>query len=140
MLKFSVSTRLKGSDKMVKAIHTDKAPQAIGPYSQAIDVGNLVFVSGQIPLNPETMEVVEGDITVQTEQVMKNLEAILTEAGLTFANVAKFTIYITNMADFATINEVYAKFLQEPYPARATVEVSQLPKGVGVEMDVIAKK
>ncbi|WP_163580324.1 RidA family protein [Gracilibacillus saliphilus] len=125
---------------MVKAIHTNKAPQAIGPYSQAIDAGDLVFVSGQIPLNPETMEVVEGDIATQTNQVMKNLAAILTEAGLTFANVVKFTIYITNMDDFATINEAYAKFLEEPYPARATVEVSKLPKGVGVEMDVIAKK
>ncbi|WP_208592218.1 RidA family protein [Gracilibacillus suaedae] len=125
---------------MVKAIHTKKAPQAIGPYSQAIDTGELVFVSGQIPLNPETMEVVEGDIAAQTNQVMKNLEAILTEAGLTFTNVVKFTIYITNMDDFATINEAYAKFLEEPYPARATVEVSKLPKGVGVEMDVVAKK
>ncbi|MGP4039378.1 RidA family protein [Gracilibacillus sp. D59] len=125
---------------MVKAIHTDKAPQAIGPYSQAIDAGDLVFVSGQIPLNPETMEVVEGGIATQTERVMNNLDAILTEAGLTFANVVKFTIYITNMDDFATINEAYAQFLQEPYPARATVEVSKLPKGVGVEMDVIAKK
>lgn len=125
---------------MVQAIHTNKAPQAIGPYSQAIDAGDFVFVSGQIPLNPETMEVVEGDIAVQTEQVMQNLEAILTEAGLSFANVVKFTIYITNMDDFATINEAYANFLKEPYPARATVEVSKLPKGVGVEMDVIAKK
>ncbi|MDX8045151.1 RidA family protein [Gracilibacillus sp. S3-1-1] len=125
---------------MVKAIHTNNAPQAIGPYSQAIDAGELVFVSGQIPLNPETMEVVEGGIAQQTEQVMKNLEAILTEADLSFANVVKFTIYISNMDDFATINEAYAQFLQEPYPARATVEVSKLPKGVGVEMDVIAKK
>ncbi|SER29181.1 2-iminobutanoate/2-iminopropanoate deaminase [Gracilibacillus ureilyticus] len=125
---------------MVKAIHTNNAPQAIGPYSQAIDAGDLVFVSGQIPLNPETMEVVEGDIAKQTEQVMNNLQAVLTEAGLSFANVVKFTIYITNMDDFATINEAYAKFLKEPYPARATVEVSKLPKGVGVEMDVIAKK
>ncbi len=125
---------------MVKAIHTDRAPQAIGPYSQAIDAGDLLFVSGQIPLDPETMEVVEGDIATQTDQVMKNLEAILTEAGASFSQVVKFTIYITNMADFATINEAYAKFLQEPYPARATVEVSQLPKGVGVEMDAIVKK
>ncbi|KAB8137576.1 RidA family protein [Gracilibacillus oryzae] len=125
---------------MAKAIHTDNAPQAIGPYSQAIDAGDFVFVSGQIPLNPETMEVVEGDITKQTEQVMNNLQAVLTEAGLTFGNVMKFTIYITDMDNFAAINEAYAKFLQEPYPARATVEVSKLPKGVGVEMDVIAKK
>lgn len=124
---------------MVKAIHTNAAPQAIGPYSQAIDLGDLVFVSGQIPINPDSGEVVEG-IEGQTSQVMKNLQAILTEAGLTFANVAKFTIYITNMDDFAKINEVYASFLQEPYPARATVEVSKLPKGVGVEMDVIAKR
>ncbi|MFC4386366.1 RidA family protein [Gracilibacillus marinus] len=125
---------------MVKAIHTANAPQAIGPYSQAIDAGDFVFVSGQIPLNPQTMEVVEGDIAKQTEQVMKNLQAVLEEANLTFSNVVKFTIYITNMDDFATINEVYATFLKEPYPARATVEVSKLPKGVGVEMDVIAKK
>ncbi|GGM33534.1 reactive intermediate/imine deaminase [Paraliobacillus quinghaiensis] len=124
----------------VNKIQTDKAPQAIGPYSQAIDLGDMVFVSGQIPLIPETMEVVEGDITVQTEQVMHNLKAILTEAGLTFANVAKFTIYITNMDDFSKINDAYAKFLVEPYPARATVEVSKLPKGVAVEMDVIAKR
>ncbi|GAB2557168.1 RidA family protein [Gracilibacillus alcaliphilus] len=125
---------------MVKAIHTNKAPQAIGPYSQAIDAGDFLFVSGQIPLDPETMEVVAGDIAAQTEQVMNNLAAILEEANVSFADVVKFTIYITNMDDFATINETYAKFLQEPYPARATVEVSQLPKGVGVEMDVIVKK
>ncbi|WP_112182330.1 MULTISPECIES: RidA family protein [Paraliobacillus] len=124
----------------LKKIQTDQAPQAIGPYSQAMDLGDLVFVSGQIPLDPESMEVVTGDITVQTEQVMRNLQAILTEAGLTFANVAKFTIYITNMDDFSAINTAYAKFLTEPYPARATVEVSKLPKGVNVEMDVIAKR
>ncbi|WP_182200845.1 RidA family protein [Paraliobacillus salinarum] len=123
-----------------KAIQTNKAPQAIGPYSQAIDLGDLVFVSGQIPLDPATMEVVEGDIVAQTNQVMNNLQAILQEAGLTFAHVAKFTIYITNMDDFSKINEAYAKFLTEPYPARATVEVSKLPKGVRVEMDVIAKR
>lgn len=125
---------------MTKAIHTNKAPQAIGPYSQAIDAGDLVFVSGQIPLDPETMAVVEGDITAQTKQVMNNLDAILKEAGLSFKNVVKFTIYITNMDDFGAINEAYAAYLEQPYPARATVEVSQLPKGVGVEMDVIAKK
>ncbi|WP_407270228.1 RidA family protein [Radiobacillus sp. PE A8.2] len=124
---------------MVKAIYTNEAPQALGPYSQAIDLGDLVFVSGQIPIIPETGEVAEG-IEAQTAQVMKNLSAILTEAGLTFANVAKFTIFITNMDDFAKINEVYATFLQEPYPARATVEVSKLPKGVSIEMEVIAKR
>ncbi|MBM7570672.1 RidA family protein [Aquibacillus albus] len=124
---------------MVKAIHTNDAPQAIGPYSQAIDLGDLVFVSGQIPINPQTGEVVEG-IEAQTKQVMQNLQAILSTADLSFSDVAKFTIYITNMDDFAKINEVYATFLQEPYPARACVEVSRLTKGVSIEMDVIAKR
>lgn len=123
-----------------KAIQTNHAPQAIGPYSQAIDLGDLVLVSGQIPLDPKTMEVIEGDIVAQTKQVMHNLEAILSAAGLTFEHVAKFTIYITDMNDFAKINETYAAFLTEPFPARATVEVSQLPKGVAIEMDVIAKR
>ncbi|MCZ0702472.1 2-iminobutanoate/2-iminopropanoate deaminase [Natronobacillus azotifigens] len=123
-----------------KAIQTDQAPQAIGAYSQAIDLGDFIFISGQIPLNPSTMEVVEGDITAQTAQVMNNLEAILKEANLTFANVAKFTIYITNMEDFKAVDETYAKFLSTPYPARATVEVSKLPKGVRIEMDAIAKR
>ncbi|MRH44244.1 RutC protein [Aquibacillus halophilus] len=124
---------------MVKAIQTDQAPQAIGPYSQAIDLGDLVFVSGQIPMIPETGEIAEG-IEEQTTQVMKNIGAVLEEANLSFTNVVKFTIYITNMDDFATINEAYAKFLTEPYPARATVEVSRLPKDVSIEMDVIAKR
>ncbi|WP_440897799.1 RidA family protein [Amphibacillus sp. Q70] len=123
-----------------KAIQTDLAPQAIGPYSQAIDLGDLVFISGQIPLDPETMEVVGEDIKEQTMQVMDNLAAILAEAGLSFDNVAKFTIYLTDLNDFAELNQTYAKFLSEPYPARATVEVSQLPKGVKVEMDIIAKR
>ncbi|WP_226037208.1 RidA family protein [Aquibacillus saliphilus] len=124
---------------MIKQVQTDKAPQAIGPYSQAIDLGDLVFVSGQIPINPATGDIVQG-IKEQTDQVMKNIEAVLDEAGLAFSNVAKFTIYITNMDDFAVINEAYAKFLTEPYPARATVEVSRLPKGIGIEIDVIAKR
>lgn len=124
----------------IKAIQTEHAPQAIGPYSQAIDLGDLVFVSGQIPLDPKTMEVVQGDIKVQTKQVMSNLKAVLQAAGLSFTNVAKFTIYLSNMDDFSAVNETYAEFLTEPYPARATVEVSRLPKGVSVEMDVIAKR
>ncbi|MBU5595443.1 RidA family protein [Amphibacillus sp. MSJ-3] len=123
-----------------KEIQTDLAPQAIGPYSQAIDLGDLVFISGQIPLNPETMEVVDGGIREQTRQVMENLAAILKAANLSFANVAKFTIYLTDLTDFSELNQTYAEFLSEPYPARATVEVSQLPKGVKVEMDVIAKR
>lgn len=123
-----------------KEIQTDLAPKAIGPYSQAIDVGDLVFVSGQIPLDPKTMEVVGGTIEEQTTQVMKNLEAILQEAGLTFANVVKFTIYLTDLADFEGLNQTYAQFLTDPYPARATIEVSKLPKGVKVEIDLIAKR
>ncbi len=121
----------------LKAVQTAQAPQAIGPYSQAIDTGNIVFVSGQIPINPETGEIVEG-IEKQTDQVMKNLQAILTEAGLSFANVAKFTIFLADMNDFATVNEIYASYLTEPYPARGTVEVSRLPKDVGIEMEVVA--
>ncbi len=130
---------LKGWISMAKAIQTKKAPQAIGPYSQAIDLGDLVFVSGQIPINPETGEIASG-IEDQTAQVMKNIEAILHEASITFTDVVKFTIYITNMDDFATVNQVYSAYLTEPYPARATVEVSRLPKGVNIEMDVIAKR
>lgn len=123
-----------------KAIQTDLAPQAIGPYSQAIDLGDLVFISGQIPLDPETMEVVGENIKEQTTQVMENLAVILKAADLTFSHVAKFTIYLTDLNDFAELNQTYAKFLSEPYPARATVEVSQLPKGVKVEIDIIAKR
>lgn len=122
---------------MVKEIHTENAPAAIGPYSQAIQAGDFVYVSGQIPINPETGEVVEG-IEKQTEQVLKNLKAILKEAGADFSQVVKFTIFVANMDHFATVNEIYGSFLEKPYPARATVEVSRLPKDVLVEMDVVA--
>ncbi|WP_099159281.1 RidA family protein [Virgibacillus ndiopensis] len=121
---------------MVKAIHTENAPAAIGPYSQAIRAGDFVYVSGQIGINPSTGEVEQG-IEKQTKQVLNNLTAILTEAGTDFSQVVKFTIYLKSMDDFATINEIYGSYLQEPYPARATVEVSRLPKNVLVEMDVI---
>lgn len=123
----------------LKPIQTNKAPQAIGPYSQAIDAGEMVFVSGQIALDPETGEIKEG-IEEQTHQVLRNLKAILNEAGLDFQNVAKFTIFLSSMDDFAVVNDIYASYLSEPYPARATVEVSRLPKDVLVEMDVIAAK
>lgn len=122
---------------MVKAINTIKAPAAIGPYSQAIQAGDFVYVSGQIGINPDTGEVVEG-IDKQTEQVLKNMKAILSEAGTDFLQVVKFTIYLSSMDNFATVNEIYGSYLSEPYPARATVEVSRLPKDVLVEMDVIA--
>lgn len=121
---------------MVKEIHTTNAPAAIGPYSQAIEAGDFIYVSGQIPVEPATGEVVEG-IEEQTHQVLKNLKAILTEAGANFSQVVKFTIYLASIEDFATVNEIYGSYLEKPYPARATVEVSRLPKDVLVEMDVV---
>lgn len=122
---------------MVKIVHTENAPEAIGPYSQAIQSGDFLFVSGQIPVDPETGEVVEG-IENQTKQVMENILAILKEAGTDFSQVVKFTIYLQSMDDFGTVNEIYGKYLIQPYPARATVEVGRLPKDVLVEMDCIA--
>ncbi|OZU86995.1 reactive intermediate/imine deaminase [Virgibacillus indicus] len=121
---------------MVKALHTEKAPAAIGPYSQAIQAGDFVYISGQIGINPETSEVASG-IENQTKQVLENLKAILTEAGADFSQVVKFTIYIKSMDDFALVNDIYGSYLTEPYPARATVEVSRLPKDVLVEMDAV---
>jgi len=121
---------------MVKEIHTENAPAAIGPYSQAIEAGDFIYVSGQIPVDPTSGEVVQG-IEEQTHQVLKNLKAILTEAGTDFSQVVKFTIYLTSIEDFATVNEIYGSYLEKPYPARATVEVSRLPKDVSVEMDVV---
>jgi 2-iminobutanoate/2-iminopropanoate deaminase len=122
---------------MRNIIQTDKAPQAIGPYSQAIETAGTVYISGQIPLNPETGEMAES-ITEQTEQVMKNLTAILDEAGLSFDQVVKMTIFLTSLDDFAAVNEVYGRHLSEPYPARATVEISKLPKGANVEIEAVA--
>lgn len=125
---------------MKKVYSTNQAPAAIGPYSQAVEVGNLVFISGQIPLNPDSMEMVSDDVAQQTEQVMKNLGAILKEANLDYQNIVKTTILLDSMADFNTVNEVYASFLDEPYPARAAFEVSELPKGAKVEIEAIASK
>lgn len=122
---------------MVKAIHTEKAPVAIGPYSQAIQAGDFVFVSGQIPVDPESGIIVEG-IEKQTEQVMENLHAVLKEAGTDFSQAVKFTIYLSSMDNFTTVNEIYGKYLIEPFPARATIEVSRLPKDVLIEIDVVA--
>lgn len=124
---------------MSKEIHTNKAPAAIGPYSQAIEAGDFIFLSGAIPINPETGEVVEG-IKDQTVQVMENLKAVLAEANTDFSKVVKFTIYLDSIEDFAVVNEVYGSYLNKPYPARATVEVSRLPKGVAVEIDAIVYK
>lgn len=123
---------------MKKIIHTDKAPTAIGPYAQANMVGQTLYISGQIPLCPETGEIIDG-IEKATHQVMKNLHAILTEAGMSFRNVVKSTIYLKNMEDFSLMNEVYSSYLEKDfYPARETVQVSCLPKNVDVEISMIA--
>jgi reactive intermediate/imine deaminase len=118
-------------------IHTDAAPAAIGPYSQAAKVGNTVFLSGQIPLDPQTMEVVEGGIEGQTHQVFANLIAVTKAAGGGLENLAKLTIFLTDLNDFAVVNKIMATYFSEPYPARATIEVSALPKGVAVEIEAI---
>ncbi|MEZ0393278.1 MAG: RidA family protein [Pseudobdellovibrionaceae bacterium] len=125
---------------MKKVILTNSAPAPIGPYSQAIDIGNLLFCSGQIPLDPVTNQVLTGDVKAQAELVMKNVEAVLTASGVTFKNVVKTTIFLTNMNDFAAVNEVYGRYFPEQPPARSTVAVAGLPKGVNVEIEVIAAK
>ena len=122
----------------MKAISTTKAPAAIGPYSQAIKVGNLVYTSGQIPIDPATGNFVEGGIKEQTRQSLSNVKAILEEAGLTMANVVKTTVFMADMNDFADMNAVYAEFFAEPYPARSAVAVKTLPKGALVEIEVVA--
>lgn len=124
---------------MKKVIATTKAPGAIGPYSQAIDTGSFVYASGQIPINPATGEIPDG-IKAQTEQALANVKAILAEAGLTVNNVVKTTVFLADMAEFGAMNEVYAKNFTEPFPARSAVAVKDLPKGVRVEVEVIACK
>ncbi len=116
-------------------IHTDKAPQAIGTYSQAVKVNNTVYLSGQIPLVPETMEMVEGDMEAQIRRVFDNLSAVATAAGGTLADMAKLNIFLTDLGHFPLVNEVMASYFQQPYPARAAIGVASLPKGSAVEMD-----
>ena len=123
----------------MKAISTQKAPAAIGPYSQAIQVGNLVYTSGQIPIDPATGNFVEGGIKEQTRQSLTNVKSILEEAGLTMGNVVKTTVFMADMNDFADMNAVYAEFFAEPYPARSAVAVKTLPKGALVEIEVVAE-
>ena len=122
---------------MLKEISTDSAPAAIGPYAQAVRADNFVFLSGQIALQPDGT-LLEGDVSAQTRQVMQNLEAVLQAAGLTLGNLVKTTIFLANIDDFAQVNEVYASFLGEHRPARATVAVAGLPKGVDVEIEAVA--
>ncbi len=123
-----------------KVIHSDNAPQAIGPYSQAIQVdgGKVTFLSGQIPLDPKSMEMVQGDAAAQAEQVMQNLKAVLAAAGLEFSHVVRCTIFLTDLADFGKVNEVYGRCFPSAPPARATVQVAALPRGAKVEIDAIA--
>ena len=121
-----------------QAISSPDAPAAIGAYSPAIRAGNLLFVSGQVPMNPATGTLVDGDIAAQTEQVMRNLAALLKAAGAGFEHVAKTTVYLADMNDFAAMNAVYGKYMVDPAPARATVQVARLPRDVKVEIDLIA--
>lgn len=123
---------------MKTAFSSPGAPRAIGPYSQAVRVGDLLFLSGQVPLDPSTGNMVEGDITAQTRRVMDNLAAVLHSAGLSFAHVARTTIFLADMSDFAKVNEVYGSYFSEPFPARATVQVARLPKDARVEIDAVA--
>ena len=121
-----------------QVIHTENAPKAIGPYSQAVKAGNMLFVSGQVPFDPQTMEVIEGGAKEQAARSLESLKEILAEAGATFADVVKTTVFIKDMNDFADINEVYASYFGENKPARACVEVARLPRDVKVEIEVIA--
>ena len=120
-----------------RAIHTDNAPAAIGTYSQAIDANGLVFLSGQIPLDPETMEVVDGDFEARARQVFDNLAAVAHAAGGSLDDVVKLTVFLTDLANFATVNAVMEDYFKEPFPARAAVGVASLPRGVDVEADAI---
>jgi reactive intermediate/imine deaminase len=120
-----------------RRIHTDEAPKAIGTYSQAIETGGTVYLSGQIPLDPATMKVVEGPVEQQIERVFANLTAVAEAAGGSLANIAKLTVYLTDLSHFPHVNEVMARFFEEPYPARAAIGVASLPLGVPVEIDAI---
>jgi reactive intermediate/imine deaminase len=118
-------------------IHTPRAPAAIGPYSQAIKAGNTVYLSGQIPLEPKTMQLVTGDIRAETRQVFDNLAAVAEAAGGSLANAVRLTVYLTDLANFGVVNEIMAEYCKEPYPARAAIGVASLPRGAAVEVDGI---
>jgi len=118
-------------------IHTDRAPKAIGPYSQAVRAGDTVYLSGQIPLDPATMELVSGDIEAEIRRVFENLKAVAEGAGASLAQAVKVNVYLTDLAHFAKVNEVMAAYISQPYPARAAVGVSQLPRGVRVEIEAV---
>ncbi len=123
---------------MKSSVNSPNAPRAIGPYSSAVRAGDALYLSGQIPLDPATGQMVDGDIAAQTRRVMENLKALLDASGLSFAHVVKVTIFLADMNDFGQVNEVYGSYFSEPYPARATVQVTRLPKDARVEIDLIA--
>jgi 2-iminobutanoate/2-iminopropanoate deaminase len=115
-----------------------KSPAAVGPYNHGVRIGDLLFCAGQIPIEPASGNLIEGDIKAQTQRVLENVKAILDEQGLTFANVVKTTVFLTNLADFAGMNEVYAKYFTTDFPARSTIQVAALPKGATVEIEIVA--
>ena len=123
---------------MIETVATDRGPKAIGPYSQAVRANGFVFLSGQIPLDPKTQQIVEGDVAVQTERVMENLKGVVEAAGSSLHHVVKTTVFLADMNDFAAMNEVYARYFTANAPARSTVEVARLPKNARVEIDLIA--
>ena len=122
----------------VRIVHTENAPAAIGPYSQAVVAGSFLFTAGQIAIDPATGQIVQGDVTAQTERVMRNLAAVLENAGASWADVVKTTVYLQDMADFPRVNEVYGRVMGDARPARSTVQVAGLPRGVLVEIDAVA--
>ena len=123
---------------MKKVIATSEAPKAVGPYSQAVAVGNFLFCAGQIPLDPATGELIEGDVAAQADRVLQNVAGVLRANGMTFANVVKSTVFMVDLGKFADMNAVYSKYFSEPFPARSTIQVAALPKGSQVEIEVIA--
>jgi 2-iminobutanoate/2-iminopropanoate deaminase len=141
LLKFAfclINNKFKGETIVKEIIATENAPGAIGPYSQAVKTGNLVFCSGQIPIDPKTGEFISDDVAEQTEQVLKNLGAVLAAAGTNLNNVVKTTVFLADMSDFTAMNEIYSKFFSENKPARATVQAARLPKDARVEIECIA--
>ena len=129
---------LKGLRMTIRSINTNKAPDAIGPYSQAIVGGGMVYTSGQIPIKPDTGEILTGDIASQTRQVLENIKAVLESAGTDMSKVVKTTVFIKDMNEFSTINKVYGEYFNAPYPARSCVEVARLPKDVCIEIEAVA--
>lgn len=139
MGNFKGYSSIKEEKKMKEIISTDKAPAAIGPYSQAVKVGNLLFTSGMIPIDPATNTLVEGGIEIQAERALENVKALLEASGTSLGNVVKTVVFIKNMDDFAKVNEIYAKYFTENFPARSCVEVARLPKDVLIEIEAIAE-